>query len=93
MPASTGYRLYYWFTGRGSRTASTDGEGHVAMLGVFKNPQFTTRDGPHVGSTQAKVEQTLGASWGVSRNVQTGSIQLVDNALASRSPGQTRQRR
>ena len=60
-PPSTRDRLYYWFTDGGTRTARTDSEGRVSMLAVFGDPQFATRAGLRVGSTQAEVEQNLGA--------------------------------
>lgn len=76
-PASTGDRLYYWFTGRGSRTAATNGEGRVVMLGVFNDPRFATRDGLHVGSTRAEVERVLGTPTRESPNPRTDSVELV----------------
>jgi hypothetical protein len=80
-PASTAYRMYYWFTDQGSGTATTNGEGRVTMLGVFNDPRFATRDGLHVGSTQTEVEQSLGTPSRVSRNAETGTVELVYGAL------------
>jgi outer membrane biosynthesis protein TonB len=84
-PLGDGTRMYRWFeppsnTGLGVRTNQN---GTVLMAWVINDARYATREGLHVGSTEAEVVSALGAPTRVESNAQAKTKTLIYDSIGS----------
>lgn len=80
-----GTRMYRWFeppsnAGIGVRTNQT---GTVLMVWVINDARYATKEGLHVGSTEAEVRTAFGAPTRVESNAQAKTKTLIYESLGS----------
>jgi cell division septation protein DedD len=80
-----GTRMYRWFeppsnTGIGVRTNQN---GMVVMVWVINDARYATKEGLHVGSTEAEVVSALGAPTRVEANAQAKTKTLIYESIGS----------